>query len=81
MDRIEQLNVYCHCRKVGRLAIVGSSGMGALTYEPDISFQTMPQNLNLEELIAVADHIGLNRAKARKIALQTRDCVREMLKL
>lgn len=55
--------------------------MGALTYEPDISFQTMPQNLNLEELIAVADHIGLNRAKARKIALQTRNCVREMLKL
>lgn len=42
---------------LNRLAIVGSSGMGALTYEPDISFQTMPQNLNLDELSAECGEI------------------------
>lgn len=37
--------------KIGRLvrlAIVGSSGMGALTYEPDISFETAPSDWNLD---------------------------------
>ncbi len=39
MDRVEHLDVFYHKRKVGtlnRLAIVGDSGMGALSYRPAI---------------------------------------------
>lgn len=39
------------------------------------------KNPGLDELLAVAGHIGISRSKARTVALQTRDCVREMLKL
>lgn len=33
-----------------RLAIVGASGMGALTYEPDYKFELSNQTLNLDEI-------------------------------
>lgn len=35
---------------VDRLALIGSSGMGALTYEPDRSFGEMPGGLDLDAL-------------------------------
>lgn len=40
-----------------RLAIVGSSGMGALTYEPQIRMEERQSNLNLDELAMQCEQI------------------------
>ena len=42
---------------LSRLAIVGSSGMGALTYKPDIAMQTKEQNPDLDTIAAQCSKI------------------------
>lgn len=52
VDRL-MLKHHINPREVGnlnRLAIVGSSGMGALTYEPDIQFETENRNMDLDKI-------------------------------
>lgn len=53
MDRVEHLDVFYHERKVGtlnRLAIVGDSGMGALSYRPAITLYEDVSSVELDRI-------------------------------